>query len=57
MNKHVYVLPHNPYVALKTGNIYHDSAPRYEVERLMLPASAKDYRLLLYNAHARTSSS
>ena len=44
-------------VALKTVNIYHDSAPRYEDERLMRPGSVEDYRLLLYNTHAITSSS
>jgi len=45
------------HVALTTGNIYHVSAQRYEVECLMRPASAEDYRLLLYNTHAITSSS
>jgi len=45
------------HVAPSTVHIYHDSAPHYEAERLMRPASAEDYRLLLYNTHAITSSS
>jgi len=31
------------HVAPNTAHIYHDSAPHYEAERLMRPASAEDY--------------